>query len=297
MADNASSPTHEGGAEQTGEEADANAKPDPQFELSPSERAKVRDSLPPRAQVLHETIRKQGTVELERNAAALGWSSLAAGLSMGFSALVPAILNVHLAEGPSRFLIATLGYAVGFLIVILARQQLFTENTMTAVLPMMTKPSASAFRQLLRLWGIVLIGNLLGVSVFALGLLYGRVLEPAVHDAMLTLAQHILANTPWQMFAKGVVAGWLIATMVWLVPAADNAKVPIIVLMTYLIGLGGFTHIIAGSTEVLFAVFDGRVPWHDYVLLFGLPTLAGNIVGGSLIFALISHAQVRSDDA
>jgi formate/nitrite transporter FocA (FNT family) len=28
-----------------------------------------------------------------------------------------------------------------------------------------------------------------------------------------------------------------------------------------------------------------------------LPVLAGNIVGGSLIFALISHAQVRSDDA
>ncbi|MEP7097904.1 MAG: formate/nitrite transporter family protein, partial [Dokdonella sp.] len=197
MAEKATRQTDDRTAGKSDNNADGDAKPDRQFELSPSERAKVRDSLPPRAQVLHETIRKQGTVELERNAAALGWSSLAAGLSMGFSALVPAILNVHLAEGPSRFLIATLGYAVGFLIVILARQQLFTENTMTAVLPMMTKPSVSAFRQLLRLWGIVLIGNLLGVAVFALGLLYGRVLEPAVHDALLALAQHILANTPW----------------------------------------------------------------------------------------------------
>ncbi|MGB8636018.1 MAG: hypothetical protein WCD66_11635 [Rhodanobacteraceae bacterium] len=75
---------------------------------------------------------------------------------------------------------------------------------------------------------------------------------------------------------------------------AENARILIIVGMTRLIALGRSTHIIAGSTEVLFMVFSGQLGWTGY-LSFALPTLAGNIVGGSLIFALISHAQVRSD--
>jgi formate/nitrite transporter FocA (FNT family) len=84
--------------------------------------------------------------------------------------------------------------------------------------------------------------------------------------------------------------------MVWLLPAAERGKIAVIVIVTYVIALGGFTHIVVGSVEVLYLVFDGAASWADYVMRFALPTLAGNIVGGSLIFALISHAQVRSDD-
>lgn len=165
---------------------------------------------------------------------------------------------------------------------------------MTAVLPVMTKPSWHALTCLLRLWLIVLVGNLVGVALFAYGAVHLHHFDSATTDAFSALGHALMSNSPTQMFTKGIVAGWLIATMVWLVPAAENAKVLIIVGMTYLIALGGFTHIIAGSTEVLFLVFSGQLPWAGY-LSFALPTLAGNIVGGSLIFALISHAQVRSD--
>lgn len=99
------------------------------------------------------------------------------------------------------------------------------------------------------------------------------------------------------MFSKGIAAGFLIATMVWMVPGAGNAKVFVILLMTYLIGIGGFTHIIVGSAEVMFLVFEGKISFENFALDFALPTLAGNVVGGSLIFALISHAQVRTDEA
>ena len=102
-------------------------------------------------------------------------------------------------------------------------------------------------------------------------------------------------NTPWQMFTKGILAGWLIAIMVWLLPAAEGSKILAITVVTYVIALGGFTHIIVGSIETLYLVFAGELPFGDYVSAFALPTLAGNIVGGSLIFALISHAQVRND--
>ncbi len=216
---------------------------------------------------------------------------------MGFSMLARALLLAHLPDAPASFLVENLGYTVGFLIVILARQQLFTENTMTAVLPMMTNPGWLALSRLLRLWSVVLVGNLVGVAVFAYVAGHLQLHDDEVRAAMVSLGEHIMHNSAMQMFTKGIVAGWLIATMVWLVPAAGNAKAMIIVLMTYLIGIGGFTHIIVGSTEVLFLVFDGRLPFADYLLVFALPTLAGNVVGGSLIFALISHAQVRSDVA
>jgi len=264
--------------------------------LSAAEEKEVAKNLPPSVQVLHETVRVQGDLEMERSTAALAWSALAAGLSMGFSMLAPALLHVHLSDTPERFLFSTLGYCVGFLVVILARQQLFTENTMTAVLPVMTQPSAHALWRLLRLWGIVFAGNIAGGALFAYGIGRTQVIDAATRDALLSAGGDMMRNSVLEMFTKAILAGWLIATMVWLVAAAEQAKTFVIVLMTYLVGLGGFAHVVVGSIEALFMVFQGALPFGRYLFGFLLPTLAGNIVGGSLIFALISHAQVRSDD-
>ncbi len=266
------------------------------FDLSPDEETEVEESLPPRVQVLHESIRLQGEDELNRSVAALGWSALAAGLSMGFSMLARALLKVHLPEASGWFLVENIGYTIGFLIVILARQQLFTENTITAVLPLMTVPGLRNATRLLRLWGIVLVGNLVGVALFAYGVGHMQIVDEPLRSTITGLGVEIMHNTPWQMFTKGIVAGWLIATMVWLLPSAGSSRAMIILLVTYLIGIGGFTHIIVGSTEILFLVFEGKMSLAGYVADFAWPTLAGNVVGGSVIFALISHAQVRSDD-
>ena len=267
------------------------------FSLSRREQGEVEQKRPPRAAVLHETIRLQGEEELSRGLAALGWSALAAGLSMGFSMLARGLLHRYLGNLPGGFLIESLGYPFGFLVVILARQQLFTENTMTAVLPLMTHPSLRKLGSLLRLWSVVFVGNLVGTGLFAYGIQHMRLFDAETQIALLGIGTEVMGNSALQMFTKGVVAGWLIATMVWLVPAAEHARITVIVLTTYLIALGGFTHIIVGSVETLYLVFAGELSAGGFVTRFALPTLAGNIVGGSFIFSLISHAQVRSDEA
>lgn len=267
------------------------------FSLSRKEQGEVEQKRPPRAAVLHETIRLEGEEELSRGLAALGWSALAAGLSMGFSMLARALLHRYLGNLPGGFLIESLGYPFGFLVVILARQQLFTENTMTAVLPLMTHPSMRKLGSLLRLWSVVFAGNLVGTGLFAYGIQNMRLFDEPTQAALLGIGTEVMGNSALQMFTKGIVAGWLIATMVWLVPAAEQARITVIVLTTYLIALGGFTHIIVGSVETLYLVFAGQLSPGGFVLHFALPTLAGNIVGGSCIFSLISHAQVRSDEA
>ena len=265
------------------------------FSLSRKEKVEVERKRPPRAAVLHEIIRSDGEQELKRSVSALGWSSLAAGLSMGFSLLARGVLRRYVGDMPGGFLIESLGYPLGFLLVILSRQQLFTENIMTAVLPVMTEPTLKNFRCFLRLWSVVLVGNLIGVSLFAFGLLHLHQFDAVTQKAFVDVSEALMINTPWQMFTKGILAGWLISMMVWMLAAAEHSRFMVILMATYVIAIGGFTHIIVGSVEAMYLVFAGRLDFFDCVAHFALPTLAGNIVGGSLIFALISHAQVRSD--
>ncbi|CAN7489382.1 formate/nitrite transporter family protein [Pseudomonas brassicacearum] len=264
-------------------------------DLSAQEQHEVDLNQPPRAAVLHEIIRTQGNQELERSIAALWWSALAAGLTMGLSLMAMGLLNSRLPDHEGFKVIASFGYCAGFLAVILARQQLFTENTLTAVLPIMSKPTLGNFGRLLRLWGVVLVGNLCGTLLVAYVMLHLPIFDQRTDQAFLEIGRKVMENDTGQMFAKGIISGWMIATMVWMIPSMESAKMWIIILITYLMALGDFTHIVVGSAEVSYLVFAGQLSWADFWMVFAGPTLAGNIIGGSFIFALISHAQVRSE--
>ncbi|EPN9528301.1 formate/nitrite transporter family protein [Cronobacter malonaticus] len=253
------------------------------------------EELPSRAMAIHEHIRQDGEKEMERDAMALFWSAIAAGLSMGASLLAKGIFHVHLEGIPGGFLLENLGYTFGFIIVIMARQQLFTENTVTAVLPVMQNPTGTNMRLLLRLWGVVLLGNIFGTGLAALAFEFMPIFDEATRDAFVTIGMEVMHNTPGEMFANAIISGWIIATMVWMFPSAGSAKIVVIILMTWLIALGNTTHIVVGTVEILYLVFNGTIHWSEFLWPFALPTLAGNIIGGTFIFALLSHAQIRND--
>ncbi|WP_233338174.1 formate/nitrite transporter family protein [Buttiauxella sp. W03-F01] len=253
------------------------------------------EQLPSRAMAIHEHIRQDGEKELERDAMALFWSAVAAGLSMGASLLAKGIFHVNLEGVPGSFLLENLGYTFGFIIVIMARQQLFTENTVTAVLPVMQKPSGSNFLLLMRLWGMVLLGNIIGTGLAAYAFEYMPIFDEQTRDAFVSIGMDVMHNTPGEMFANAIISGWIIATMVWMFPSAGSAKIFVIIIMTWLVALGDLTHIVVGSVEILYLVFNGTIHWSEFLWPFALPTLAGNICGGTFIFALISHAQIRND--
>ncbi|VTR34180.1 Inner membrane protein yfdC [Serratia fonticola] len=237
----------------------------------------------------------EGEKELERDWLALLLSASGGWLVDGASLAAKGIFHARLPDDPSRFFIENIGYTFGFIIVIMARQQLFTENTVTAVLPIMHKPTPKNFVILFRLWGIVLLGNLIGTGLAALAFIYMPIFDENTRAAFTSLSQEIMHNTPGEMFANGILAGWIIATMVWMFPSARAAKIWVIVLMTYLVAICDLTHIVVGSVEILYLVFSGALPWQEFFYPFAIPTLAGNIIGGSFIFALISHAQIRND--
>lgn len=253
------------------------------------------DRLPSRAMAIHEHIRQDGEKEMERDAMSLLWSAIAAGLSMGASLLAKGIFHVQLEGVPGGFLLENLGYTFGFIIVIMARQQLFTENTVTAVLPVMQNPTLGNFGLLMRLWSVVLLGNIIGTGVAAWAFEHMPIFDEETRDAFVKIGMDVMKNSPVEMFSNAIISGWLIATMVWMFPAAGAAKIVVIILMTWLIALGDTTHIVVGSVEILYLVFNGTLHWSDFFWPFALPTLAGNICGGTFIFALMSHAQIRND--
>ena len=274
----------------------ASAKtPDPQEGLTREETKSVKERRRLRAAVVYEIIRVEGEGELARSFGALWWSALAAGISIGFSVLSQAMLEATLKGVPGAGMIADFGECVGFLIVILAHQQLFTENTLTAVLPVMVRKDWNAILGVLRLWTIVLAGNLVGCFLFAAFLAYSGALSPEIADSVGDISRHMMANTPAEMFVKGIAAGWLIAALVWMLPSSEGTEIFVITLITYIIALGDFTHIIAGSVEAIYMWLIGEVSFWTMAGRFFIPTLLGNVAGGTVLFAVISYAQVREE--
>lgn len=265
-------------------------------ELTEGEKEIVEERTALRAAVVHEAIREQGETELRRPVLALAWSGLAAGLSMGFSMISQGLLQSHLPDAPWRPLITNLGYSVGFLVVILGRQQLFTENTLTVILPLLARRQGATLLGVGRLWSIVLIANLIGALAIAWVIGNTGIFTPDVRGAFSMIGAAALSGGPSTIFLRGIFAGWLIALTVWMLPAAEGSRPVIIIAMTYLVGLGGFAHVIAGSVEVLYVVAtSGAVTWIEYFRNFLLPALGGNIVGGVSLVALFNHAQVVTE--
>jgi formate/nitrite transporter FocA (FNT family) len=248
------------------------------------------------AKTTYEVIRREGVKELDRTTGALLWSGLAAGLSMGFSFLGEAFLRSHLPDAPWRPLIAKIGYSFGFLIVIIGSQQLFTENTLTPIVPLLSKETRIKVRDVGRLWAAVLAANLIGSLLFALALGKLAVVEPEMRHALSDLSAEAMKYGAWTTMLHAVYAGWLVALMVWMLPGAESSKFAVIVLMTWLIGVGGFAHVVAGSTEVFYGAIRGEASWADAVVGYILPTLIGNVIGGVTLVAALNHAQATTGE-
>jgi formate/nitrite transporter FocA (FNT family) len=179
--------------------------------------------------------------------------------------------------------------------VILARQQLFTETTITLVLPLLAEFTRRNLMAVARMWGLVLAANFAGTLVSALFCSLTPVLEPTLRQAMLDVSMHTLAHGWFEMLVRGISAGFLIAVLVWLMPSAEGAEFQMITVLTYLIAVGGFQHIVAGSMEAFMLVLAGQQSVAQILFGFLIPVLVGNVLGGTALFGVLSYAQVMKE--
>jgi len=260
-----------------------------------SDQKNAENRTAPSGAIVYKAICTEGEDELDRSTSALAWSGLAAGLSMGFSFVGQALLYSRLPDSSWRPLLVSFGYSLGFLIVVLGRQQLFTENTLTVILPLLLRRDKETFRNVARLWTTVLLANLGGAFVFALVLARTTAFDEGVNYALLRLGEASMSASFATTLLRGVFAGWLIAMMVWLLPFAESGRVWVIIILTYFVGLGGFSHVIAGSIEAMYLAFGRHISWVECFGSYVIPAFIGNVIGGVSLVAAINHAQVVAD--
>ncbi len=183
------------------------------------------------------------------------------------------------------------GYAFGFLIVILGRQQLYTENTLTVILPFLLRKRMSVLANIIRLWTAVLLANLAGALLFALVMAHTTAVSPGVREAMHHLGEEAMKHDVATTLLRAIFAGWLIALMVWLLPFAQQFRVVVIILIAYLVGVSEFPHVVAGAVDVFYLAAEGSKSWGSVLAGFILPVLIGNTIGGVGLVALLGHLQ------
>lgn len=265
-------------------------------QLDEDERKNAQEEQSLDAKTTHEVIRLEGERELERSVGALAWSGLAAGLAMGFSLVAQGVLHHGLPNAPWRPLVSSLGYSVGFLIVILGSQQLFTENTLTVIAPLLARRDRRTLGNVARLWTVVFLANLVGALVFAWVAARTELFAPEVRHALTELSHRAMSPEFGLLVLRGIFAGWLIAVLVWMLPAAETAHVWVIVIVTWLVGAAHLAHVIAGSVEAFYLSALGEQGWGASLGGFVLPALLGNVIGGTSLVAALNHAQAVSGE-
>jgi hypothetical protein len=245
--------------------------------------------------LIYEIIRRDGIEELMRPFKSLFLSGVGAGILVSFSFVCMAVLQSFLPNQPWAPLITKWGYTVGFVLVILCRAQLFTENTITTVIPLFKPFTWKKLGAVLRLWHLVLAGNLVGTSLVAVFLTTPGLLNLDFIVEMQAIAHHVSAFTWQENLLRGIPSGILIAAIVWMMPTARQFALFLVAFITYFIAAGDFTHIVVGSCEMMYAVLNGMASPYDYIFQFLVPVGAGNIIGGTGVFTMLGYRTINGE--
>lgn len=257
---------------------------------------RVDELRPASSDEMFEVVRLNGVEELSRPTISLIFSGLAAGLAIGFSVVAEAAILSRISSNAGwATLVGDMGYTVGFIIVVLGRLQLFTENAITPVLPICHAPTRRNFAALARNWSVVLTANIVGVSVFAAFLMWLPSIPEEMRKAVVELGRHSVDGGFFVTMTKGVGAGFLIAALVWVNANTRCASLAVVFVVTYVIALCEFSYVIAGTMEIASLVMVDSITLWQAVFGFFLPALIGNIIGGTVLFAFISYGQVYQE--
>lgn len=244
----------------------------------------------PSAEEIYRQVAHNAKAELKRSNISLAISGFTGGTFMGFSALGVGIVLGVLGKSPAAYLLSRLLYPLGFIVVILGRSQLFTENTLYPVALVLAEKRH--LWNTLRLWSIVLPSNIAGALGFAALISLTHALPMRIQQAIVQLGVEGAHTELSTVFWSAVMGGWIIATAAWMVSGSHSisGSILIIWLLTFVVGAGNFAHCIASSGEILSAVLTHQVSILQYLRWLGA-AVGGNVCGGVLMVTLLEYGQ------
>ncbi|MGB3145719.1 MAG: formate/nitrite transporter family protein [Maribacter sp.] len=228
-------------------------------------------------------------------------SSLMAGLEIGFSFLLVAIVySLFLGRIDEKLVpyLASFVYPLGFILVVIGKSVLFTEQTSLLSLPVIS--GRKTIGDLLSLWGIVIFGNLVGGYLIGFFIVWiGPELGVISYEGIENLAEHVNHFSRLTIFGSSILAGWLMALLSWTITSTESAsgKIMIIYMITFIIALAGLHHSIVGSIEVFAGLLiSDSVSFVDY-LTFQSTALVGNAVGGVVFVAILKYGAFLANNS
>lgn len=244
------------------------------------------------AEQILQAVIENARDELSRGTISLLFSGLAGGLSMGLTGLAVALAISYLGTGPIQEFFSFFFYPIGFIVVVIGRAQLFTENTLFPVVLVLDE--RKHVLNTLRLWSAVFISNIAGAVFFGWLVMKTGALSPNFADALAGLGVQAADGHFTLIFAKAVIGGWMIALVAWMVTASHwtIGQIAVTWLLTFIVGAGHFSHCIASSAEIVAAIMSGHLHFSNYFQWL-LPATLGNIVGGVFMVSLLNFGQVR----
>jgi len=267
----------------------------PRSEPKPAQEAQ-KNLERPSAQDIYEQVANNARQELGRSSVSLAISGLAGGVFMGLSGLGNAIAIALLTipgatPTPGTLFIGKMFYPLGFIVVILGRSQLFTENTLYPVALVLAEKNH--FWNTMRSWAVVLPFNVLGALAFAALATLTHALPTAAMESLSNLGIQAAGHPAATIFWSGVMGGWIIATVAWLVSGSHSitGSVMVIWMLAFVVGLGNFAHSIATAGEVFAPILAGHASWWTFPRWF-IPAVGGNICGGVGMVTLLEYGQV-----
>jgi formate/nitrite transporter FocA (FNT family) len=246
---------------------------------------------------IHDNILGPAEKEMKRGASALLWSAFASGLTIGFSFLIGGYAQTLVDEKYAKFA-ASMVYPLGFLYIIFARSELFTENTLEPVIPLLHNRDLKTLWLMLRLWGLLLVGNLIGAALFAWVIYHSSlIVDPELRRRLFAIAQASTSDGFALTLQRAIMAGWLIALLAWVLASTQDsvAHVLLIWLTTAPIALLEFRHSIVGAVEAFYRVNAGGAPLSAMAGSFIVPAVLGNTIGGVVLVALLNYGQVHHE--
>lgn len=239
---------------------------------------------------------KIGAKRLKRPVIGDAITAFTGGMSVAFGAVAMVVAASSVdgsIDSPSTALfLGALAFPVGFIILLVGKTELFTENFLLPVAAVLK--GRGDLRQLGSLWLVTLAFNLLGALLFAILISRDQVLSPGPAEEMIALATHTIEYEIWTAFIKALFAGWLMTTLTWLLVAAVGfgPRMAVIWVIGTLIVLGQFNHVIISAVEIFIAMFLGAdITIGDWFTRNFVPALVGNIIGGLVFETLLQYTQ------
>lgn len=228
--------------------------------------------------------------EISRGNRELIFSAIAAGIAITITLLLYSTVS----SSVDSYVLGSILYPLGFIYIILGNYQLYTENTLPPVA--LTIERISSIPSLLKMWFLILFGNILGGLIGSITLFYGNVLSEEAGNYVIKIAQSSVELGFTSLFFKGVFAGIIVAGVVWIdFSVKDSISRIILVYVAFLsIPLGNLYHVVVSTTEMFYLIMATDVSILSTIISFPLPVLIGNTVGGVIFVTLINYFQTPS---